>query len=71
MLSNSSIASLLATKHDRQYSEMVGFVRARRMSLAVIRSNTLLLRGARVGRAMRPELDGSASFSALARNSEW
>jgi hypothetical protein len=64
------IASLLATKHDRQYSEMVGFVRAR-MSLAVIRANTLLLRGARVGRAMRPELDGSASFSALARNSEW
>ena len=37
------VALLLATKHDHQYSEMVGFVRAR-MSLAIIRANTLMLR---------------------------
>ncbi len=40
------IASLLATKWDRQYSEMAAFVRTR-MSLAVVRANTLLLRGDR------------------------
>ncbi|KAL7523651.1 hypothetical protein ACHAXR_000265, partial [Thalassiosira sp. AJA248-18] len=64
------IASLLASKHDRPYSEMVGFVRSR-MSLAIIRSNTLLLRGARQGSANRPEIDGSASFTAMERYSEW
>ena len=64
------IASLLANKHDRQYSEMVGFVRSR-MSLAIIRSNTMLLRGARQGRAFRPELDDSAAFDALSRSRGW
>ena len=64
------IASLLASKHDRPYSEMVGFVRSR-MSLAIIRSNTLMLRGARQGSANRPEIDGSASFTAMERYSEW
>ena len=37
------------------------------MSLAIIRSNTLLLRGARQGRANRPEIDGSALFTAMER----
>ena len=64
------IASMLAKKHDRQYSEMVGFVRSR-MSLAIIRSNTLMLRGARQGRAFRPELDDSAAFDALSRSRGW
>ncbi|KAL7527447.1 hypothetical protein ACHAXR_001966 [Thalassiosira sp. AJA248-18] len=40
------IGSLLAGKHIRPYIEMVGFVR-QQMSLAVIRSNTLMLRGSR------------------------
>ena len=39
------IACLLAEKWDRPYSEMVGYVRGR-MGMAVIRSNTVLLRGA-------------------------
>eukprot|EP00804_Cyclotella_cryptica_P009719 CCRYP_011265-RA/>CCRYP_011265-RA protein AED:0.45 eAED:0.45 QI:0/0/0/1/1/1/2/0/107 len=39
------LASLLAVKWDRQYSEMVNFIRTR-MSLSVVRSNTLLLRKA-------------------------
>ena len=38
------LASILATKWGRSYSEMANFVRTR-MSLAVVRSNTLLLRG--------------------------
>eukprot|EP00804_Cyclotella_cryptica_P000233 CCRYP_016182-RA/>CCRYP_016182-RA protein AED:0.54 eAED:0.54 QI:0/0/0/0.5/1/1/2/0/76 len=37
------LASLLAVKWDRQYSEMVNFIQTR-MSLSVVRSNTLLLR---------------------------
>ncbi len=40
------LAALLATKWDRQYSEMVNFIRTR-MSLAVVRSNTMLLRSER------------------------
>ncbi|KAL7474011.1 hypothetical protein ACHAW6_000020, partial [Cyclotella cf. meneghiniana] len=38
------LASVLATKWGRSYSEMANFVRTR-MSLAVVWSNTLLLRG--------------------------
>ena len=64
------VASLLAEKWDRQYSEMVGFVRGR-MSLAVIRSNTRLLRGARGGKARRPDIEDSAGMEALGVNAEW
>ena len=64
------IASLLAKKHDRQYSEMVGFVRSC-MCLAIIRSNTLMLRGPQQGRAFRTELDNSAAFNALSRSRGW
>ena len=64
------VASKLATKMDRRYSEMVGFVRAR-MSLVVIRSNTLLLRGARVGRAFRPDIADAAAFNAMGGQREW
>jgi hypothetical protein len=41
------IAGLLAAKWTRQYSQMASFVRTR-MCLAIVRSNTLLLRGDRV-----------------------
>ncbi|KAL7532614.1 hypothetical protein ACHAXR_004744 [Thalassiosira sp. AJA248-18] len=64
------VTSLLAGKHGRTYSEMVGFVR-QRMSLAVIRSNTLLLRGPRNGRAFRPTVEDGAAFSAMDRAREW
>ena len=40
------LAELLSYKLKRKYSEMCGFVRAR-MSLAIVRSNSLLLRGPR------------------------
>ena len=43
------IASLLAAKWGREYSELVGFVRAK-MAIAVVRANTLLLRSARLKR---------------------
>ena len=58
------LASLLSVKWDRQYSEMVNFVRTR-MSLAVVRSNTLLLRSERMHTWHRraPE-DGSAIAAA-------
>ena len=38
------LATLLSYKLKREYSEMCGFMRAR-MSLAIVRSNRLLLRG--------------------------
>ena len=56
------LAALLCYKLKREYSEMYGFVRSR-MSLAIVRSNSLLLRcyrdkGARI--CQKPELmDGS------------
>ena len=40
------LAALLSYKLKREYSEMCGFVRAR-MSLAIVRFNSLLLRGPR------------------------
>ena len=38
------LSTLLSYKLKREYSEMCGFVRAR-MSLAIVRSNSLLLHG--------------------------
>ena len=40
------LAALLSYKLKRKYSEMCGFVQAR-MSLAIVRSNSLLPRGPR------------------------
>ncbi len=40
------IAGILAAKWTRQYSQMASFVRTR-MCLAIVQSNTLLLRGDR------------------------
>ena len=40
------LAALLSYKLKQEYSEMCGFVRAR-MSLAMVRSDSLLLRGPR------------------------
>ena len=64
------VASLLAIKWDRRYSEMVGFVRGR-MSLAVIRSNTMLLCGAMADRAWKPEFEDGGGVEALGRAAEW
>jgi hypothetical protein len=55
------LASALAWKWKRHYSEMCGYVRAR-MALSVVRANTLLIRGSRV-RQSRPRMhmeDGAA-----------
>ena len=41
------IASLLAAKWNREYNELVGFIRVK-MAMAVVRANTLLLHGARL-----------------------
>ena len=52
------LAALLSYKQKREYSEMCGFVWAR-MLLAIMRSNSLLLRGPRDKGArirQRPEL---------------
>jgi hypothetical protein len=57
------IASALANKWNREYSEMVTFVRAR-MALSVVRSNSLplLLRGSRVRRSRTPLIDEGAAM---------
>ena len=62
------LAALLSYKLKREYSEMCGFVRAR-MSLAVVRSNSLLLRvphdkGTRIW--LQPELTDGAVMALLA-----
>jgi len=64
------VASLLASKLDRRFSEMVGFVRAR-MSLAVVRSNTLLLRGSRVPHVRRPWIGDGSAFEAMDSGRGW
>lgn len=57
------LAALLAAKWDRQFSEMVCFVR-RRMALAVARSTTLLLRGDRSSSWRRRAPDNGVSAAA-------
>ena len=62
------LAALLSYKLKREYSEMCGFVMAR-MSLAIVRSNSLLLRGpwykgARIRK--RPELTYGAVMALIA-----
>ena len=60
------VAGMLAVKWKRQYSQMAHFVRTR-MCLAVVRSNTLLLRGDRVmsWRRRAPE-DGAGARASMA-----
>ena len=54
------IASQLAEKWDRPYSQMVHYVRCR-MSIAIVRSNTLLLRGTRDRKEPRPFVNNGAA----------
>ena len=58
------IASLLAAKWDRPYSEMVGYVRGR-MGLAIIRHNTRLLRGSRSTYREVLETEDAAGYEAV------
>ena len=58
------IASLLAAKWDRPYSEMVGYVRGR-MGLAIIRHNTRLLRGSRSKYREVLEIEDAAGYEAM------
>ncbi|KAL7511034.1 hypothetical protein ACHAXN_007935 [Cyclotella atomus] len=55
------IASALSQKWHREYSEMVALVRAR-MALAVVRSNSLLLRGNRTHQSRQPLIDEGAAM---------
>ena len=62
------LAALLSYKLKREYSKMCGFVQAR-MSLAIVKSNRLLLRGPRDKGArirQRPELTDGALMPLLA-----
>ena len=63
-----SLDALISYKLKREYSEMCGFVRAR-ISLAIVRSNSLILRGpwdkgARIWQ--RPELTDGAVMALIA-----
>jgi len=59
-------ASLLASKLNRRYSEMCGIVRSR-MALAVVRNNTLLLRGSRMTKAATFQAADGADLSQMER----
>ena len=58
------IASLLANKLNRHYSEMCGMVRSR-MALAVVRSNTLLLRSTRMTKSATFKAADGASLGEM------
>ena len=60
------LASLLSTKWDRRYSELCGFVRSR-MALAVVRNNTLLLWGSRMGKAAVIQAQDGVTLSGAER----
>jgi hypothetical protein len=58
------LGAILAAKWERPYSQMVGYVRAR-MQVAVVRCNTLLLRGSRERRKPpRPAITDGAAMAA-------
>ena len=57
------IASLLADKWERAYSEMVGYVRGR-MAMSIPRANNACLRGARVKKRTTPWVEDSAAYEA-------
>ena len=62
------MAALLSYKLKREYSEMCGFVQAR-ISLAIMSSNSLLIRGPREKRArirQQPELTDGVVIARLA-----
>jgi hypothetical protein len=59
------LGGLLSRKWERNYSEMVGFIR-QRMSLAIVRSNTLLLRGERANTWRRRAAEDGAAAGATA-----
>ena len=62
------LAALLSYKLKREYSEMCGFVRAR-MTLAIVRSNSLILRGPRYKGAhirQQPDLTDGVVMALLA-----
>ena len=68
LVAQKRLAALLSYKLKREYLEMCGFVGAL-MSLAIVRSNSLLLCGTRdkVGRIwQQPELRDEAVMSLLA-----
>ena len=50
------LAAILASKWKKEYSEMVYYVRVR-MTLAVVRANSLLIRGSRVRQRPRPPIN--------------
>ena len=64
------VASLLAVKWQRHYSEMVGFVRAR-MSLAVVYGVSLKLRGSRTRKAYWPEWTNGPTTEGAIRVQCW
>ena len=57
------IASLLADKWERAYSEMVGYVRGR-MAMSILRPNNVCLWGARVKNRTVPWVEDSAAYEA-------
>ena len=60
------VASKLAEKWNARFGKMVSYVRTR-MSLAIIRSNTLLLHGERAHYWHRKGPEDGVAFSALAQ----
>ena len=63
------IASLLAEMWNRPYSELVGYVRGR-MTMSILRSNTVCLRGARVRRRTVPWVANDAAYDATREKTE-
>ena len=63
------IASLLADKWDRSYSELVGYVGGR-MAMSILRSNSVCLRGARVKKRTVPWVADSAADEATRGRTE-
>ena len=64
------VTSILATKWDRNCSEMANFVKSC-MSLAIIHSNTMLLSGSCTSWHFVPVIQAGCEFDTMAGIAKW
>ncbi|KAL7524872.1 hypothetical protein ACHAXR_000752, partial [Thalassiosira sp. AJA248-18] len=64
------LATLLANRWRRPYSQMVGYVKVR-MAIAVVRANSLLIRGSRDRAPRRPFIECGSALHTMQTGHSW
>ena len=64
------LASILANKWNKSYSQLVQYVRVR-MAISVVRANSLLIRGSRNREPIRPLINSGSAMHGLQTWRDW